>query len=79
VWALIFLMLVLKIPILYLCGVVWWAIRAEPSPPEGAALPAVPPSDEPPRRGPRRPRFPRPHGGPVRGYRRVRERPPVPR
>jgi hypothetical protein len=29
-WELIFMMLVLKIPILYLCWVVWWAIKAEP-------------------------------------------------
>jgi hypothetical protein len=29
-WELIFMMLVLKIPLVYLCWVVWWAIRAEP-------------------------------------------------
>jgi hypothetical protein len=29
-WELIFMMLVLKIPIVYLCSVVWWAIKAEP-------------------------------------------------
>jgi len=29
-WELIFMMLVLKIPIVYLCWVVWWAIKAEP-------------------------------------------------
>ena len=28
--------MVLKIPIVYLCAVVWWAIRAEPRPLEGA-------------------------------------------
>ena len=38
-WELIFMLLVLKIPIVYLCAVVWWAIRAEPLPPEYAALP----------------------------------------
>ena len=72
-WELIFLMVVLKIPILYLCAVVWWAIKAEPNPPEEAVLPV---RDDPPRRGrgPRRPRFPRPqrpHGGPTRKYARV--------
>ena len=28
------MLLVLKIPIVYLCVVIWWAIKAEPSPPE---------------------------------------------
>lgn len=37
-WELVFMMVVLKLPILYLCGVVWWAIRAEPNPYEPAAL-----------------------------------------
>lgn len=32
------MLLVLKIPLVYLCLVVWWAIRAEPRPQEGAAL-----------------------------------------
>ena len=75
-WELIFLMVILKIPILYLCAVVWWAIKAEPIPPEEALLPVR--EDDPRRRGPRRPRFPRPprpHGGPTRKYARVaRER-----
>ena len=31
-WELIFMMLVLKIPIAYLCWVCWWAIKAEPEP-----------------------------------------------
>jgi hypothetical protein len=38
VWEAIFLLVVLKIPIVYLCLVVWWAIRAEPRPEEGAQL-----------------------------------------
>jgi hypothetical protein len=79
-WELIFMMLVLKIPIVYLCLVVYWAIRAEPKPPEPALLPAVPePSpDRPPawtavRRPPRRP----PRGGPhtPRGRRRTARAP----
>jgi hypothetical protein len=60
----IFLMLVLKLPILYLIGVVWWAVRAEPRPPEPALLPVSATDD--PRRfhgrpGPRRPRRGGPH------------------
>jgi hypothetical protein len=60
----IFLMLVLKLPILYLIGVVWWAVRAEPRPPEPAPL-LVPAGTEPPDRhrrpGPRRPQRGGPH------------------
>jgi hypothetical protein len=67
VWEAIFLLIVLKIPIVYLCLVVWWAIRAEPSPEEGAALVArVDPTDPPAcdwrRHVSRRPR----RGGPQR-------------
>lgn len=68
-WELIFLMVIMKIPIVYLCWVVWWAIKAEPRGEEGAALYAVPEDDSP---GPwqfrraRRPRPSRPHGGPTR-------------
>jgi hypothetical protein len=37
------MLVVLKIPIVYLCAVVWWAIRAEPRGEEPATLvPAVP-------------------------------------
>jgi hypothetical protein len=54
----IFLMLVLKLPILYLIGVVYWAVKAEPPPPEPALLPAAveeePPSGHFRPRGPRR-------------------------
>lgn len=68
------MMVILKIPIVYLCCVVWWAIRAEPRPPEGAArlveAPDVPPA--PPWRTRRpRPRRLGPRGGPVRTYARV--------
>jgi len=31
-WELVFMMLILKIPIVYLCFVVWYAIKAEPEP-----------------------------------------------
>ena len=56
----VFLMLVLKLPIIYLVGVVIWAVRAEPRPPEPAVLqpasePGSPAGPRPLRtRGPRR-------------------------
>lgn len=46
VWEAVFLLLVLKIPVVYLCLVVWWAIRSEPRPEAPAAL--VPVEDTPP-------------------------------
>jgi hypothetical protein len=64
-WELIFMMLVLKLPIAYLIGVVWWAIRATPDPYEPAALvPGAPeePSAPCPWRARRRPPI-RPRGG----------------
>jgi len=67
VWEFIFMMLILKIPIAYLCLVVWWAVRAEPNPPEPALLPAeaLPPEPRPPWRPRRsRRRRPGPHGSP---------------
>ena len=30
------MLVILKIPVVYLCAVVWWAIRAEPEAPQGA-------------------------------------------
>jgi hypothetical protein len=73
VWELVFMMVILKIPILYLCAVVWWAIRAEPLPPEGAArlVEALEPPPAPPWRPPRRPRRLGPRGGPTRSYPRA--------
>jgi hypothetical protein len=75
VWEAIFLLVILKIPIVYLCYVVWYAIRAEPKPPpEAARVTAVlgldPPDGWRPRS--RRPRLPRvgPHGAPRRTYAR---------
>ena len=72
VWEAVFLLVVLKLPIVYLCLVVWWAIRAEPLPESGAALVArVSPTDDGPcdwrrardRRLARGPRPLRPLGG----------------
>ena len=72
-WEAVFMLVVLKIPIVYLCLVVWWAIRAEPRPLEGARVvstepePVIGPRSWFWRRrvSPRRLR-PGPHGSPVR-------------
>ena len=70
-WELIFMMLILKLPIVYLCLVVYWAVKAEPKPPEPALLPAVPErSPWRPRARRRPPRRP-PRGGPHAGRRRT--------
>lgn len=37
VWEALFMLVVLKIPVVYLSAVVWWAIRAEPSSEGGAS------------------------------------------
>jgi hypothetical protein len=66
-WELIFMMLILKIPIVYLGLVVYWAVKAEPRPPEPALLPVLPepgpdqPSRWAARRPPRRPSRGGPH------------------
>ncbi len=75
-WEAIFFLLILKIPIVYLCGVVWYAIRAEPTPPEGAAVTVTLPDEPAPWNWPKRlltRRRPRggPHGSPTRGYART--------
>jgi hypothetical protein len=72
VWELIWLMLIMKIPIVYLCWVVYWAIKSEPRREEPAA--AVSGSDDGPPawRPPRRPRRHGPHGHPTRTYARLR-------
>src|SRR5256885_12902871 len=75
-WELVFLMVILKIPIAYLCYVVWYAIKAEPRRGRGGlagvrVLPEPPsPSFDRVRRPPR-PRPQRPHGGPARVYART--------
>jgi hypothetical protein len=66
------MLVVLKIPMVYLAAVVWWAVRAEPQPAGGGeeigVLEPLTPCgwDDWKRRRPRRPR-----GGPV-GTRRAR-------
>ena len=74
VWEIVFLMVILKIPIVYLCCVIYWAIKAEPKPEEGAAVVTVEDGPEGGGGSPRRrraPRFPRPHGSPTRRYPRT--------
>jgi len=48
-WEVVFMLVILKIPVVYLCAVVWWAIKAEPRPQEGiaasASLEPMPPCD----------------------------------
>jgi len=75
-WELVFLMVILKIPIAYLCYVVWFAIKAEPRGRGGPAGVRVTPDAPSPTghdllRRPSRHRPPRPHGGPVRVYART--------
>ena len=77
VWEAIFLLLILKIPVIYIGWVVWWAIRAEPRPEEGAGITASVGPEDPRadrsrwRRGlAPRPRRGGPHGSPQRGYAR---------
>ena len=83
VWETIFLLVILKIPIIYLACVVWWAVRSEPAPPEPLEPALVTAPLEPdPRSGWRflrrsarpRPRGGRdggPHGSPLRKPRRA--------
>ena len=64
----LFMMVVLKLPILYLAAVVYWAVKAEPRPYEGALLPVAEerPPPAPSRRPGPRPRRGGPHGSPTR-------------
>jgi hypothetical protein len=76
VWEFVFMMVILKIPIVYLCLVVYWAVKAEPRPPEPAPLVAHDGAPEPgepwrPRSRPRRRPRSGPHGSPARGYART--------
>jgi hypothetical protein len=66
-------MVILKIPIVYLCGVVYYAIKAKPLPEAGADVTTeLGPEDGPDHRRRRtRSLRPRPHGGPARSYPRT--------
>ena len=81
-WEIVFMLLILKIPIVYTCVVVWWAIKAEPTPPDLAGVAVLadtpPPGGSPRREGQGRPRPSRPHtpglgrgNGPLRQKRGV--------
>jgi hypothetical protein len=69
-WELIWMLVILKIPVVYLCVVVWWAIRSEPKPLEPVVVkvsvdPEPRPGWQPSRHTPRRPDR-GPHGTPSR-------------
>jgi len=72
VWEALFFIVVLKIPVIYLASVVWWAVRAVPEGPEGgdgaAVLTTAAPCgwDDWRRRRPTRRRPVRPNPGPRR-------------
>jgi hypothetical protein len=77
-WELVFMMLILKIPIVYLCAVVWYAIKAEPDPADGtdATSDQYEPRPWLPWQSWRKPAGPRPrrggpHGSPARAYTRA--------
>ena len=78
VWEFVFLMLILKIPVIYLGLVVYWAIRGDRGPAEPVRLVAGPDIDPRPpwtrRTGGRRIG---PHGSPGRRYARVVRRAPA--
>jgi len=73
IWEIVFLMVILKIPIVYLCVVVYYAIKAKPTPPAGASVTAhLGPNDEPGSwRSRARTRRLCPRGGPTRTYPRT--------
>jgi hypothetical protein len=77
-WELVFMLVILKIPVVYLCAVVWYAIKAEPEPAggESTAPDGLQPSPWKPWRSWRRNDGPRPrrggpHGAPSRAYARA--------
>ena len=64
VWEIVFMLLILKIPLVWVCVVSWWAIKSEPAPPDdevGVVADTPPPGGSPRRQrdGQRRPL--RPH------------------
>lgn len=69
------MLVLLKIPVVYLCMVVWWAIRAEPRDEQPTAPAKV--TDTPPAPSAGRPWRPRAGGRPP-GRRGARTRTPVP-
>ena len=75
-WGFIWLMFVLKIPIVMLLGIVWWAVHQEDNPAEDLPPEKVPARPHPPERSPhKRPRGP--HGDAAILPSPPRVRPPV--
>ena len=69
VWEALFLLVILKIPVIYLCAIVWWAITSEPEHPAPEA--PVPVADTPsPSHWSPRSRRPQDRRGPDRSPRR---------
>jgi hypothetical protein len=78
VWEFVFLMVILKIPVIYLCVVVYWAIKGDRGPAEAARLVARPDVEpRPPWSRPPRHLHRGPHGSPGRRYARVARRTPA--
>ena len=69
-WLTVWFMVILKIPVLYLCWVIWWAVKDPPDVEAEPTLEEVDGGDSPGWRRPpdRRTRRPRggPHGSPAR-------------
>ncbi len=70
------MLVILKIPIVYVCAVVWWAVHAEPELENGGAAEDSAPAPWRPWRSWRRSQGPRPrrggpHGSPDRAYPRA--------
>ena len=89
-WYILFFLVALKIPLVYLCYVVWWAVKDPPQPGDGfEGLAGAGDGGGTPdqgdawwkRRTPRRPERRGPHGSPVRHpeptLTRARSKPPV--
>jgi hypothetical protein len=76
-WFTIWFMVILKIPALYLCYVIWWAVKDPPVEAAGGEGESFGGGGTPPsRNGPRPPvpgRRPGPHGKPARRERRTIE------
>jgi hypothetical protein len=65
-WGFIWLMFILKIPIIGLFGIVWWAVRKSDEPePEHPVRPTAAPPPHPRSRIPHRGRPRGPHGDPL--------------
>jgi hypothetical protein len=64
-WTFVYMMLGLKLPIIALLWIVWWAVHAQPEPATGADDGGISPRRHPRHPSPRRPRRRGPHGDPV--------------